>query len=466
MSSIIESVARGAKNQLTGTKPGELEAKQTARGQELIKQLVTGGLALGGGAGAAVALINYLKSLRDEDEVYDESRLNDDTLYIPSIAKAAAEGEGSSAPTVNRWLAPGVALAGGIISAGGAYALTQAVYNYLQKKRRQKMLDEAQNEALAASDIEIAKSAANMNFYDLVTAFPVAIPLLAALASGGVAYAALNKTFPTVTKTKSKYPKRIRQVSSTGAVEELPGNEEAEALKSAGIREMMAERDCEDSAYEFLMLMTDQLAHEKGASISLTSDLLNRVASQGIAEVVETYKQAGLDGLVDSLKGASDKPADQASKSVAAALICKSARLAPIARTLAAAEFQDLVPGIYASAVEHGPEKMDKFAGVASLMNMAFFRPSIMEKLATAAPVDPAIEQLMQTIAQQPGVADDLEDVLTSDAGGSLSDDSEGGGAAIADDREVRPDSEDPVDGFMEFDEGNPLLAPERAAAP
>jgi hypothetical protein len=461
MSSIIESIARKAKTGLTGDQPGSVETAQNERGMQLIKQLTSGGLALGAGTGAAVALVNYLRSLKQENEVEDESRLNDDTLYIPALKKEGASAEGGS---VNRWLAPGLAVTGGILSAGGAYALTQAVYNYLQKKRREEMLDRAQGEALTAADIEVEKAAARMNFYDLATAFPVAVPLLAALASGGVAYAALNKTFPTVKSPKSKYPKRIRQVANNGQVEELPGNEENEVLKAASLRELRAEADCVDSANEFLLLITDQIATEKSATISLTSDLLNRAAHSGISGLLDTYRDGGLEALVESVKGASDKPADLGGKSLAAVAICKSARLAPIAQAIAAAEFQDLVPGIYGAALSQGDAMLEKLAGVASLFNLAYFRPSIEKSAMT----HPELVAELNAIIGAPGVmggAEQMEDALTSDVGGPLSDDSEGGETSNADEMltegedEVRPESDDPIDGFMDLDQKSPLMA-------
>jgi hypothetical protein len=126
-----------------------------------------------------VVLGNYLKSLGEEADLYDESRLNDDTLYIPMPEKKA--GETADGP---RWTAPGLAVTGGVLSAGGAYALTQAIYNMIQKKRRMRLLDEAQSEALTAADEELAKGAAlSMTLPELLASFPVALPLLAPLAA-------------------------------------------------------------------------------------------------------------------------------------------------------------------------------------------------------------------------------------------------------------------------------------------
>lgn len=466
MSSIIENIARGAQERLTGYPTQRAEA-QDIRGGELIKQLATGGLAIGAGAGSVVALINYLRSLKEEAELEDESRLNDDTLYIPAPEKSAAEDPGKG---VNSWLAPGLAVTGGILSGGAAYALTQKVYNYLEKKKRQRMLDEAQGEALAAADIEVRKaaaekSAAKINFYDLITAFPVAVPLLAAIAAGGVSYAALKKTFPTVKAPKSKYPKRIRQVSQRGEVSDY--DDEGDVLKSASVPELRSDADCEDAALEFLLMVTDQMSTEKRASIRLTSDVLNRVAKDGLQSVLSPYRDGGVEALVEVTKGASDNPSDMPNRALAAVAICKSARLRPVVAAIVAAEFQELAPAIYDSAVAQGEDHMDKMAGVASLMQLAFFRPQILEKSAMAN--QPLMEELQQLI-DVPGVEefsspDEMEKALTTDAGGSLAEGSAEGETdeemeGVADD-DLNEEPEDPVDLFMEMEGKSPLLETE-----
>lgn len=457
MSNPLEFAARKAKAGLTGAAGSASQrAAQNARGGELVRNMATGGLALGAGTGAVVALLNYLKSIQDEAAVEDESRLNDDTLYIPAV---------KSAGDVNRWVAPGLAVTGGILATGGAYALTQSVYNYLQKKRRLRMLDEAQGEALLASDEEIAKSAASspaaarMDFYDLATAFPVAIPLLAALASSGVAYAALKKTFPTVGPPKSKYPKRIRQVAQDGSVADLPTEEQVKAAAH-----IAGEADLEDAAIEFLLLTVDRVAQEKSAAFHIASDILNRVAKDGLEGVVAIQKEGGLSALVESVRGASDLPADLPNKVLAAAAICKSARLKPVVSMLAAAEFQELAPDLYDTALSYGDDHMDKFAGVAPLMQLAYFRPLLLDKAAAANPLATELNQLsgpwvpsgLGHLAPQTGEDDAA---LTSDVHGSGVFDAEG----EYDDAEgaLGAGADDPVDQLLAGEaDVSPILNP------
>ena len=443
MSSLIEAAARKAKGALTGVASPESQSQaQDERGAQMIKQLAAGGLAVGGGTGALVALANYLKTLRKEQEMEDESRLNDDTIYIPIGNEKQASADAPD--SVNRFLAPGLGVTGGILAAGGAYALTQKIYNYLEKKRRQKMLDEAQGEALAAADIEMGKKAADgkvdLNLYDVLTSMPVAVPLLAALASGGVSYAALNKTFPTLKTPKSKYPKRIRQVTidedGEKKIEEF--EDEDEVLKSASAVEISAREDCEHAANEFMMLMADAVAIEKNAKHSVTSDLLAKVASDGIKTLEDVFDAADFDGVLAASDGAGDYKTGHAEKVAAAHLISKSPRIGPVARTIAAAEFTELVPGLSAIAFEQGPEQLDKMAGIASLLQCSLVRPIV---------ADLDIEKsaaLVEDISEH--LTDGMVASLNSDVSGAMSEDAED---LNEDDGEVDPDEAglEPVDG-------------------
>jgi hypothetical protein len=460
MSSLIENAGRSIADSLPLVGVNDPSVKgQNLRGGELVKQLATGGLALGSGVGAAVVLVNYLKSMQQEAEIEDETRLNDDTLYLPSRKqeKAAAE--------VNRWLAPGLAVTGGVVAGGASYALTQAVYNYLQKKHRQKLLDEAQNETLVAADLEAEKSAASMSFADLATAFPVAVPLLAALASGGVAYAALNKTFPVVQPPKSKYPRRIRQVTEGGDVE-IP--EEAAQTKAASAADLWADGDCESAAMEFLALVTDRVAMEKGATC-ITSDILNRVGAEGPRELTSMLRDNGLPAVCEAVKGAACVSDDV--KVMSAAVIFKSARLAPAVASVAAAELLDMLPNVMSLCKSASATRLDTLAGLGALMHMSWFRPQIVKAATALGEEHPLLQALMSMMAsapQQPptpraalvdGNMEDRDAALTSDISGSMGEDNEGDdsdpGSPKGDDDESQGD-DDVIDTFM----GDPKKAP------
>lgn len=451
-SNIIEQIGRSAKDALVGVKDvttGSDVTTQNQRGANLVSSMATGGMALGAGASAVVALINYLKNLHDEEELEDESRLNDDTLYIASAPeKKAAAGP---PPEINRWVAPGLAITGGILSAGGAYALTQAVYNYLQKKRKQKLLDEAQGEALAAADLEVYKSAATddakMNLYDLLLGAPVAIPLLAALASGGVTFAALRKTFPTVKPPKSPFPKRIRQ-----AVKKDSGEQEVEedvgVAKSAAVR--LSDTDCEAAACEFLMLTVDSMSSVKSAEHRITSDLISKAAKEGLDSLVQVQKDGGIEALVEFVKDASATcDLTQAQKVAVVATLCKSARIYPIASIIAASEFRELAPDLTSELFYRDTEQIEKMAGLAPLLHFVLFRPLLNEKSAASMDI---LEELKDLLVKDPNLSDESFAELTSDSVGVLSDDAEGGDIQAEADEELDKESDDVVDQFLDSD--------------
>ena len=67
MSNPIEFIARKAMDGLTGAvSPKDVADQQNTRGGELVRNMAMGGLALGTGTGALVALVNYLKSMKEE----------------------------------------------------------------------------------------------------------------------------------------------------------------------------------------------------------------------------------------------------------------------------------------------------------------------------------------------------------------------------------------------------------------
>lgn len=418
MSSIIEPLARGATNvagKVLGVNGNSTsDAAQALRGKDLVKQLALGGGMIGGGAGLAVALVNYLKGLRKENEIYDPSELNDDTLYVKVPEKAAGDG-------VNKWLLPGVAAAGGVLSAGGAYALTQAVYNLLQKKRRQAILDEAQNEALTVADEEVNKAAAELTAADLVTAFPVAVPLLAAVASGGIAYAALNKTFPTLQRPTSKYPKRVRAVVG-GETMEADGVEK-DTLKAAAVEDAV-----ERAAREFLLLTVDSLASASGCP-SITSEALAKIAHVGLDDAATACHEFGLLTFVDANKGAT---ASAMEKVAAAGLAAHDPLMGPLLTHVAASEFASILPGVFALCSSMDPDSREKAAGLGVLVYETGIRPDLVEKAAAASPaLSPEIlAQLQELIGQRAGEAgapapgspmtDEADAALTSDAGGEM----------------------------------------------
>ncbi len=472
---LLESAGRGIVSTFAKTVEPANAGAQQARGEQMIKDLGVGGTMLGGGTAAVVAALSLLNALRKEKEMEDDSRLDDDTLYIsdPHEAKKRVK---AAADGVSPLLAPGLAMTAGIVGAGSGYALVQGIYNALERKRRQKILDEAQREALAMADVEAVKSASaaapqgKLNLMDVLTASPVAIPLLTMLATGGVTFAALDKSFPTVSKPKRVGPRRIR-VGADGRPYDAPDEdveEGEETAKSAFMR-----NDLEDAGDEFLASFV--AASRPG---TITGDFISKAASGELEAMEELLKSAGIDALLVSLKGASDREIPQDKRMLGTMALFKSAALKDTVRSIAAAEYVEIFGDAY-EEFSGCPRTMQKMASLGCLMGI-ISRDSALPELAKNAsameahPTSPGLLELLKALlsgggqaAAQPGQGgdgsheqrEDRDAALTSDAGGGIGGISEDGADGAPLDTESTGDN-DAVDAIMSPGGGGSVMEP------
>lgn len=396
------------------------------------------------------------------------------------------------APEIHKsLLAPGLAVTGGILAAGGGYAMVQSIWNAAEKRRRQALVDEAQQETIAAADLEASKSAAaappaqdpKLNLSDMLTAAPVALPLLTALATGGLTYAALNKSFPVVTKKKHVGPKRIRVVGEdTTTPYDLPAGEEEETEKVASAFQV---QDLQDAGDEFLASFVD--ASRPG---TITGDFIRKAASGQLTAMEELYKAAGIDALVASLKGASDLDPGSEAKALGTMALFKSAALSDTVRAIAAAEYIESYGPLYSEIVGDDTH-MRKMASIGCLMGV-IARDSALPELAKQAAMMPPVEnpsshgilarlkELLSGVLTPgpaatgeqpaaPGAAapqggshherEERDAALTSDAGGGVGgvveDGSDGHGASSE-----STGDDDVIDGIMASDKPGDILTP------
>ena len=293
---LLERVGRGIKSSVVGVPNQLTDSQQRDRGHTMLKNMGAGGLMLGGGTAAVVAAVNLLKSLQAERDMNDDDRLDDNTLYISdpkakreALAKAAADG-------VSPLLAPGLAMTAGIVGTGAGYALVQGVWNAAERKRRLGLLDEAQRETIESADAEAVKAAAasapaKVNLSDLVTASPVALPLLTMLATGGLTYAALHKSFPTLSKPKRVGPRRIRVESQPYQVpdEDVTEEETAESVKAASFRNS----DLADAGNEFLASIVAAAKPD-----TIIGGMICKSAGGQLGDMEELFKSGGADALL------------------------------------------------------------------------------------------------------------------------------------------------------------------------
>lgn len=363
---LIETIGRGITSTVSGAAPTLDASAQRARGAEMLKDVGVGGAMLGGGTAAVVAALSLLSSLHKEREMEEDSRLDDDTLYISDPHEAAKRVKAASESTggVSPLLAPGLALTSGIVGAGAGYALVQGVWNAIEKRRRLALLDQAQRETMEVADVEAAKSAAaqpdsKINLMDLLTASPVALPLLTMLATGGVTYAALNKSFPTIAKPKRVGPRRIR-VGRDAVPYDIPEEDVDEVAEKSAFHHA----DLSDAGDEFLAsFVASSRPH------TITGDFINKAASGELDALEDLFKSAGIDAVLLALKGASDAPVPQDRRMLGTMALFKSAALKDTVRAIAAAEFVEIYGDTF-NEISGCPRTMRKMASLGCLLGV------------------------------------------------------------------------------------------------
>lgn len=478
---LLERAGRGITSSVAGAASAPNALQQRERGEAMIRDVGMGGVMLGSGTAAVVAAISLLKALSREKEMEDDARLDDDTLYISdphkikNRVKAASEDTGG----VNPLLAPGLAMTSGIVGAGAGYALVQGIWNAIERKRRQALLDEAQRETLGMADVEAAKSASaepgsKINLADLLTASPIALPLLTMLATGGVTYAALDKSFPTVAKPKRTGPRRIR-VGEDGRPYDLPDEDvEPDATKSAFVR-----ADLADAGDEFLASFV--AASRPG---TITGDLISKAASGELEAMEDLLKSAGVDVLLLSLKGASDNPLPQDLRMLGTMALFKSAALKDTARAIAVSEYLEIYGDTF-NEISGCSATMQKMASLGCLMGLISRDAALPEMAKKAAamesPNSSGLLALLKRLlsggdlqasgpalpagqAPSPQGGDHLQReerdaALTSDAGGGIGGVSEDGSDGAATAQESTGD-DDVIDSVMSTDNPASILAP------
>lgn len=472
---LLEQAGRGVTSLFTGVGDSVTTEQQRARGNEMLANVGVGGTMLGGGAAAVVAALGLLHALRREREMENDARLDDDTLYVSDPHKGKDRVKLAGALNVSPLLAPGLALTSGIVGAGAGYALVQGVWNAIEKRRRQAMLDQAQREAVHVADVEAAKSAAaapspKINLADLFTAVPIALPLLTMLATGGVTYAALDKSFPTVKRPRRSGPRRIR-VGPDNDPYELP-DEDAELDAPTKEASAFHQNDLGDAGDEFLASFV--AASRRG---TVTGDFIAKAASGELGAMEEMLKSAGIDALLLSLKGASLREIPDDRRMLGTMALFKSAALKDTVRAIAASEYLEIYGDSFAEFAGCS-RTMRKMASLGCLMGV-ISRDSALpgmskEAAATTPPTSSGVLDLLKQLLsgasgpqmQQGAPVDgehqqkeDRDAALTSDAGGGIGGTSEDGSGSDAASEESTGDN-DIIDSVMESSEPGAVLSP------
>lgn len=360
----------------------------TERDIKLLKSLLIGGSAIGGGIGLLQSGANYIEHLNQRARAKDKRYKDDDTLFLTVPAEKQAS------------LGLGLGLAGGALATLATNALVKRLYQELVKRPElQAELDEAQRRHLQTAEMEAAqKQAAEgkpVSTVETLTSLPVALSLLTALASGALTYSALNKTFPGVGKPINPRPRRVKVLRQSAQAEEpaqeverLVAEEEARDNLRDGasqMKEASLPSDFESGAW-------DKLAHMVLAAGGDTdvSDWVYGAASGRLQELEETVLNHGFDAACDMFKGASESPVSDNAIDLAVTYFTKSAALGPVFQLMVSAEICEKMPSFFKMAGALNPEDVNDLIGWLSATGCAERAARLMPVIADVQPVKEA----------------------------------------------------------------------------
>ena len=319
---------------------------------DIIKRVMLGGAALGGGTALVTSLMNYLKKLNESKTDGD-----DDTLYVRQTSPVVKSAS----------LGGGLALAGGALTTAGTYALIKKIYNSIMKAEAQRELDEAQKvylETQGYTPVEKKAGFRNMNLGELFTSLPVAVPLLVALGGAAGAYKLLDKQFPRKVK-KPTPPKRIEVIDEPAVTEdeEIYENEKAASFM---------ESDC--------MELISHLISAPGSSVvSDAANLVHAVAGGGLGEFKKAADAIGFVPSLGLVKGAAAHEVDPMKKQFALTYLTKSARFSAPFGVVLAGEFAEKYPTFFKQAASMDENTRESLYKIACILGNAIRAEHAME---------------------------------------------------------------------------------------
>jgi len=317
-----------------------------------VAPLLGGGLLLGGGVGASVALYKLMNRLNENREKEKSTAYDDDTLYltVPQNEEEAEKTASDVGPT--DVMVGGV---GGLLAAYLGYKGVDMIYNKVRQGRLQSELDEAQNiylKRLKETKSASIKKAFGSNL-DRIGGATLAVPLLLALGSGLITNRILDKSNPAIkhkTKNnlrkiviKSKEPRK-RKKSKKEPIEEKPVEEPVEEpiVEQAAPKDSVTPEDVEN-------LM--QLSMAKSSKDKGLNDIVFDVAQNGISTLKQNTKDFGLFTAMDMAKGAStEKTISSKEKQAAIREIVNDPFLQDSVALHVASEYFDMAPTICKNA--------------------------------------------------------------------------------------------------------------------
>ena len=317
---------------------------------EKIAPLLGGGLLLGGGAGAAVALYKLMNRLNESRQKEVATNSDDDTLYLnveqpdqEDLEKPAATGDTTSVDV----LAGGV---GGLLAAYLGYKGVDAIYNKVRQGRLQSELDEAQNiylDRLSQSKQASMEKSAIGSGMDRMGAGMLGVPLLTAVGAALITNRIMSKANPKLKKPGKKSLRKI--VVKSPPKKNKPNKKEkveevAEEVPSEVPTEAPTQTDVSNEDVQNL------LALSMGKSASM-KDMISTIAAGNFDEFKSNFEDFGLFGAIDMSKGASlDCKASDNEKLDAILKLASDTLMQDSVALFGAAEFYDMGPTLCKNA--------------------------------------------------------------------------------------------------------------------
>lgn len=340
---------------------------------KLIARYAVAGGGIGGAAALATSLVDYIRNMNRQ--YTEDSEDDDNTLYLrikqdkknPIAVKSA-----SSKKDRNILVSGPAAITTGALSMLGGWALINSLYKKMMLNEAQKELDEAQNQYVDLSGYErLKKTAASKSESDTMGGWSnllsaiVSVPGIFSLASGVVAYKALDKYFAKKKADPVTAPRKIKIVSPE--VDFPAGDKQGPDYNTNG-SEFAKKAGIESSDGVEFLIRSVCTARRPDSDIS---NIVGDVSLTGGSGFEKLASDIGFQNALDAVKGRTIYNNNMLKEQLAITHIAKSASIGEQAAITAAAEFAELYPSIYMSAVSLPEKSKDVLEKVACVLGKA-----------------------------------------------------------------------------------------------
>jgi len=351
-----------------------------------VAKYIAGSLAVGGGVAAGSNLVKQLRWLKDRNNRFNDTSVDDDTLYInlPVLKKPPQPGLKTAA---NNSDTVGAALISSVLAALLGYRGVNSVYNGVRKNQLQKELDKSQiaHVNLLQGDMPQMKSASGIPLISDTIGAGKGLAALSLIASAILSNAVLSNHFR---DAKPKNPNSLSRVKFRAA----PMEKEVDTV---GTMPSEKEAFISDDALEIFIRTGLTYADKKASDLR---NLVNAVVYDGVDTVKKDFLKCGsydmtMDKYDEELWEAKSSKAE---KYAAVVSIVKDPILSEFAKYAAAHEHAAATTNTYLklAAQFEDPELREHLVSIydsyATLQKYASMKP-FTDELVKRGFIDPAL---------------------------------------------------------------------------